>query len=89
MRLLFAGVIPVSVSLSIFPQKHLKQATQGDGTDENCQSDQIPAMLAQWHDAETIHQSDECHQQEERAADITVYAPTPERICYARHPHCG
>ena len=31
-------------TLPIFPKKQLREATQGNGTDQNCQTDQIPAV---------------------------------------------
>ena len=45
-----------------FPQKHLREAAQDDRTDQDGETDPIPAVAAQRHDAETVQQSDERHQ---------------------------
>jgi NAD(P)H-dependent FMN reductase len=72
---------------SVFPQKHLRQATEDNGADQNGHSDQVPTVVAQRHDAKTVQQSDERHHQEEGAGEVTVYPSTPARIHYARSPH--
>jgi hypothetical protein len=67
-----AAVAVAGVTLPIFPQKHFRQATQDNGTNQDCQSDQVPTSPDLRHDAETVQQSDECHHQEEGTGDVTV-----------------
>ncbi len=74
-------------ALPIFPPNQLREATQGNGTGQNCQTDPIPTVPAQRHDAETVQQSDERHQQKEGAGDETVHSLASECIGYARCPH--
>src|SRR5258708_9813179 len=38
--------------------------------------------------AETVRQCDEGHQEEEGAGEVTVHAPTAERVHNTRHAHC-
>src|ERR1700719_1000210 len=39
--------------------------------------------------AETVRQCDDGHQEEEGAGEVTVHAPTAERVHNTCHPHCG
>jgi hypothetical protein len=64
----------IRMGLSIFPKKHFRQTAQGNGANQNCQSDQVPTVASQGDDAETVQQSDECHHQEEGAGYVTVHA---------------
>lgn len=74
-------------TLAIFSQKHLGQAPQGDGADQSYQPEQVPAVPTETQDAETVRQSGEGHEQEEGAGEVTVHAPTAERVHHTRRAH--
>ena len=66
--------------LRYFREKHLGQAPQADGADQSYQPEQVPAVPAETQDAETVRQCDEGHEEEEGASEVTVHAPTAERV---------
>jgi len=78
----------VGATVSVSPEKHLWHATQGHGSNQYGQPDYVPTMGTQGQNAEAVQRSGERHQQKEGAGKVTMYAPTPERIRYARSSHC-
>ena len=75
--------------MPIFSEKHLGQVPQGDGANQGYYAKQVPTVPAEMQDAETVRQCDQGHQEEEGSGDVTVYAPTAERVHNTRHAHCG
>ncbi|MGA7380025.1 MAG: hypothetical protein WBX03_04180 [Terriglobales bacterium] len=51
-----SGAIP-----PIFPKEHLRQAAQGDRTDQNSQTDCVPAIPTKRQDANAIQETDNRH----------------------------
>jgi hypothetical protein len=84
-----ASVAIVRAALPIFSQKHLGQVPQGDGADQGYYPEQVPTVPTEMQDAETVQQCGEGHQEEKGAGNVTVYAPTAERVHNTRHAHCG
>jgi len=76
-------------TLPIFSQKHLGQVPESNGADQAYYSEQVPAVPAEMQDAETIQQRGEGHQEKEGAGDVTMHAPTAERVQNTRSAHYG
>ncbi|MGC2399030.1 MAG: hypothetical protein WA510_04585 [Acidobacteriaceae bacterium] len=51
-----SGAIP-----PIFPKEHLRQATQGDRTDQKSQTDCVPPVLTKRQNAKAVQESDNRH----------------------------
>src|SRR5579859_4034260 len=71
----------------IFPEQHLWHAAENERSDQNCHSDQIPAVRSERNHAYAVEKCRKRRYQEERTGDVAVDSPAATGVGDTRSSH--